>query len=178
MHLANCSFALFERDMFYLYFLPCGLLIDHIPSPMFKGELLTRTSPGLPRVLTHWGLGKKLPRVLQTQLTAPPDAPPQALWQSIARDSVPCPALDTSALCLVWSHFRIAVSQHTVRILNSQRLSKPDIQSGDPSHSISGNLPGGHNLGCGFIPLCVYEMVIWALLITGRDGEKVNVLTI
>lgn len=97
MHLANCSFALFERDMFYLYFLPCGLLIDHIPSPMFKGELLTRTSPGLPSVLTHWGLGKKLPRVLQTQLTAPPDAPPKALWQSIARDSVLCPALVTSA---------------------------------------------------------------------------------
>lgn len=82
--------------MFYLYFLPGGLLIDHIPSPMFKGELLTRTSPGFPRVLTHQGLGKKCPHVLQTQLTARPDAPPQALWQSIPRESVLCPALDTS----------------------------------------------------------------------------------
>lgn len=59
VHLAHGSFTLFERDMFYLYSLPCGLLTDYIPSPIFKGELLTHTSPGFPSDTRIWA--KNLP---------------------------------------------------------------------------------------------------------------------
>lgn len=49
MHLANYSFALYRKDMFYLYQIPGGILIDQALTLIFKGEIIMGTvtmSPG------------------------------------------------------------------------------------------------------------------------------------
>lgn len=135
MHLANCSFALFARDMFYLYFLPCGLLIDHIPSPIFKGEMLTRTSPEFPSRFSHTGPRQEISLCLfgcshlsdNQRIWADPSAPtPGTIAESSftechKSESVQHPELDTSSPQLRLLQFQTAVSQLTFRTLNSRK---------------------------------------------------------
>lgn len=133
MHLANCSFALFARDMFYLYFLPCGLLIDHIPSPVFKGEMLTRTSPEFPSRFSHTGPRQEISLCLfgcshlsdNQRICSDPRAPtPGTIAESSfiechKSESVQHPELDTSSPQLSLLQFQTAVSRLRFRTLNS-----------------------------------------------------------
>ena len=165
MHLANCSFALFARDMFYLYFLPCGLLIEHIPSPVFKGEVLTWTSPEFPQGSHTPGPGRKCPCVLLDAAISPtisasgqiPVPPPQGQLLSPPLLNVKkvnqCNTLSYTPHLpsLVFSNFKPRWANSLLEHWTHGSLSKLDVESGDPTNAISDNQSGGQNLACGFM---------------------------
>lgn len=146
MHLANCSFALFARDMFYLYFLPRGLLIDHIPRPTFPRPMSCqrRLHLGFPQGSHRLESGREISPCLSERshlsdnphIRVGPDAPASG---TCTEDRHWVSAISW-ARHLISSASRTAVSQHTCRILDPQKAFKVDVKSGDPSNAISGNL--------------------------------------